>query len=449
MIHIASDPATRLARQPRTPTRLAALSLLSMLLAFGCGNDHSNDTNGAGATGGDGVGRFSGAALCSLSFGPNNAFVGFVRLVSDAELASGEEIDSIAGAIEVVGGVSCAVRGRSVYVYNWESPTITRFDEREGALVEGPRVSFANFGLGSLASESDARQTAFVSDTKAFFLDYSGPPQVILWNPTAMETIGAIPLTLAEPLEGLRQVYTRLGRIDGLLVAYSAYQNELDVLVPRTDVWFIDPETEEVVASDSTERCGALLPATTASNGDLYIGSEPFSAAQHAAGLPGSFPPCAIRIRAGTRQIDTSYLADLNALTGLPTAGPIAVANDQAFFVAYDTTNIPVDPTLTASELTELPNWNFYQSDVGSERLAIRVESIPTGSANAETRRFDGRTFLFRAASDFSQSEFLDLTQSTVEATYTLSDVTWLLSRLGSEPDARMARRINYRGAGR
>ena len=426
--------------------------MLSFVLALGCGNDGESGSsgtngNGSGATGGDGFAPFSGAALCSLIFGADGN-TGFVRLVSDAELEAGEPIDSTAGAIEVGGGVSCAVQDRSVFALNWESPTITRYDEEDGALVEGLTVSFANFGPTSLAS--DSRQTVLLSETKAYFLDISSS-QIIVWNPSAMETIGAIPLTVAEPPEGLTQNALRVNLIDGLLVAYNGYRNEQDILAARTDFWWIDPDTDEIVATDVTEQCGNLQPiVSTTTNGDTYIGMSGVMAMEHALGLPGSVPPCAIRIRAGAREVDPTYLADFNALTGgLPTSGPIPAGNDRGLLLAYDTSNVPIDPMLTARELAQVPSWNFYEWELGTEQPATLVESIPTGTGRADTREFEGKTFLVQFAPGFGTTELFDLTQRPVETTFALTNATVVLARLGDEPDGRMAHRFPTRVEGR
>ena len=427
-------------------TRIVAFSVLSIVLAFGCGNDGSNGTNGGGATGGNGTAPFSGAVLCSIAATPEGS-AGFMRLVPDGELEAaeeGEQIDALEGAIEFAGGVSCAVKDRSVFALNFESPTITRYDEVDGALVEGPTVSFANFGLTSLASSLPP--LVFLSNAKAYYLD-AASSQILIWNPEAMETIGSIPLTVADPPEGLRQGGLRVNLIGGQAVAYSSYVNEQDIGVARADFWFVDPNSDEVVATDVTEQCGGLQQnVATATNGDTYIGMSALPAMEHALGLPGSYPPCAIRIRAGTREVDTSYLADLNALTGgLPTGQLISVGNDRALMLAYDT-NIPIDPMLTGRELQTLPNWNFYEWELGTEQPATLVESLPTGTAAVATREFEGRAFLARISPDVSSTELLDLTRRPVEVTFTLSNVTILLARLGSEPDARMAQRIEPRG---
>lgn len=83
-----------------------------------------------------------------------------------------------------------------MFVTNAESPTIARFDEVDGELVHGERVSFANFGLSSLFFPP-----TIVSDTKAYYLDPSSL-QIIVWNPSAMETIGALPLAAADRQKG-------------------------------------------------------------------------------------------------------------------------------------------------------------------------------------------------------------------------------------------------------
>ena len=440
MISNTRDPFMRSGHRRLGPTRLAPLCILA--LAFGCGNDGSN---AGGGMGGGTVTPFSGAALCSNLF-TAGGITGFIRLVSDQLLEAGDEIDSAADAIEIAGGTSCAVRNRSVFALRGESPIITRFDEVDGALVEGLSVSLASFGLSSLFV--NPRASLIVSDTKAYFVDIFSS-QVVVWNPSAMETVGSVPLTVTEPLEGLEPAFGFLVLVDGLVVPYAGYRNEQSVFASRTDVWFIDPETDQVVATDMTEECGGLNRTTTAPNGDVYFGTNAEVPMEHALGLPGSFPPCAIRIRAGARELDPNYLADLNALTdGLPTAGPVApVGGDRSLVIAYDTSNIPIDPTLTASQLVfNVPSWDYYDWDLGSEQPATRVEGFPPSTGGTELFVFDGSALLVRIAPDFGSNEFIDMTQRPPETVYTFSNITAVLARLGSSPDARMARLIKPHG---
>ena len=453
------------AHRPVRSTRIVTLTILSIVFAFGCGNDEGRGssgtngngtgatngggaTNGMGATGGDGAVAFSGAALCSIAATPGGG-VGFVRLVPDEELEAaeqGEQIDSFEGAIEFPGGVVCAVQNRSVFALNFESPTITRYDEVDGALIEGERVSFANFGLSSLAGSRS--NTVFVSDDKAYYLDGS-TSQLIVWNPEEMVTIGAIRLGVSERPEALRQSGIQFTLIDGLIVAFNNYSNQQDISVARTDFWFVDPSTNTVVATDTIETCGNLRGrVATATNGDVYLGMSADAAMAHALGLPGSFPPCAVRIRPGTREVDPTYLADLNALTGgLPTAGAIQIGNNLGLLWAYDTNAMPVDPMMTPRELSQAINWGFYEWELGTEQPASRIESLATGTGTTNAFEFDGRSFLVEVAPGFSSSQFFDLANRPVEVTFTFSAGTVTLARLGAAPDARMAQRIKDRGS--
>ena len=48
-----------------------------------------------------------------------------------------------------------------------ESPTITRYEVRDGALVPGASLSFPNLGVRAMGAQA----VLFVSDTKAYYLE--------------------------------------------------------------------------------------------------------------------------------------------------------------------------------------------------------------------------------------------------------------------------------------
>lgn len=56
-------------------------------------------------------------------------------------------------------------------------------------------------------------------------------------------------------------------------MVHRNYFNELDIPIARADFSFIDPATDLVVATDTTEQCGALQAAaiSTTGNGDTYF----------------------------------------------------------------------------------------------------------------------------------------------------------------------------------
>ena len=113
-------------------------------------------------------------------------------------------------------------------------------------------------------------------------------------------------------------------------------------------------------------------------------------------------------------------MADFNTLTaGLPTAGPIQIGDNRVLLWAYDTEAMPIDPMMTAREHVLALNWGYYEWDLGTEQLATRIDSIPTGTGGTNAFEFDGRSFLVRVAPDFSSSEFFDLAERPVEVTFT------------------------------
>ena len=410
--------------------RLAAPCILTIALAFGCSDSQSNAnmgdsgtngggaTNGSGATGGDTTELFGGAILCTNFFVPGQGQTGLIRLVADEGLEPGAQIDTADGAIEFGGGLSCAARGRSVFALSWESPRITRYDEVDGALVEGPTVSFQRFGVNSLNVGPDG--AVVVSDTRGYIVQ---PGRLLVWNPSTMTTVGEIPLSAVELPDGLSPGTSVIRRFGGLLLAVNSYVSEQDVGAPRLDVWFVDPDSDEVVATDTSERCGDRSPRISASsNGDVYIGPGPFNPIEHALELPGASSPCLIRVRAGTREIDPSYLAELNPLTGGdPTSGPLQAQADTGLLPAFDTNSVPLDPQLTAFEHLILPNWPFLEWELGSEQQATRVSDLATGIGIAATRTFEGRSFLLRANLD-GGSDLWDLTQRPLGTpTYSLT----------------------------
>ena len=430
---------TNLVAQPRT--RLFVPLILSTVLAFGCGNDTESNTGGTGGSGGSGgstgtggIGGTGGtpiapsgpAVLCSLVFTPTGA-TGFIRLVPEAEIEAGD-IDATDDAIEVQSG-SCAVWKNAVFSASFESPNMTRYDAVDGELVEGDTVSFMNFGLTSLAST--AEQIRIISDTKAYFFDTQFA-QLIVWNPTTMTTVEAIPLTGFEAPEGLTLQRIRTGNIGDRMVFWSLYANAEGAGVPYSVFGFLNTETDEFV-TDTIENCGGFLSAfVTTPNGDAYFGSTPGGAVNHALGI-NTISPCAVRVRAGATEVDDTFLADLNQLTGLPTGGPVGGSGDKGYLVAYDENAIPLDPLLTSSEHLALENWRIYEFELGSTSPAMLVEELPADTGIYGFDTFDGRGFLSRSKPETSTDTWFDLSQSPIRETLRFNGSVRNFARLGEE----------------
>ena len=99
-------------------------------------------------------------------------------------------------------------------------------------------------------------------------------------------------------------------------------------------------------------------------------------------GLPGSFPPCAIRIRAGAREVDPTYRPDLNTLTASP---------------------------------------------------ATLVEELPADTGVTGFDTFDGRGFLTRDDAATSTATWFDLSQSPIRETLRFNGLVVNFARLGGE----------------
>ena len=418
------------------------------LAMFGCGDSTSAITGGSsgGATGGSGgtgasggnrgaggaVARSEGAALCSLTgFGLPSGPTGFVRVLSEAEIEAGGDIDATDNGIELGGGVSCAVWKNSVYAASFERPTITRYDVIEGDLVEGETVSFMNFGLMSLAGLSS--QVQVFSDTKAYFFDPQFA-QIIVWNPTTMTTVEAIQLTGFDAPPGTVLSRIRAGRIGDRLVLWSTYVDDQGFSVPTSVFAFVDPDTDEFV-TDTIDTCGGLISEfVTTNNGDTYIGSSGADAINHALGFEGTVAPCAVRVRAGATEVDDAFLGDLNRLTGIgPTAGPLAGSGDAGYLIAYDESAMALDPLRTGTEHTALENWVVYEVVLGSTTPGTRVEELPVAQGVGGSTTFDGRGFLTRTTRDFSGTVFFDLSQTPIEETFRFNAAIALFARLGAD----------------
>lgn len=435
-----------------TTWRLLRLFVAGLVFAWavaGCSDDSSDDTGGTGGTAGtagsDGTGGTAGngggsggmggsvspsqdAALCALIPTPTGAS-GFVRVVPAAAVDAGGEIDVSEGAIEVGAGVACAVWKSAVFVARVESPTMTRYDVVDGELVEGATVSFMGFGLTSLGALSG--QIQIFTDDKAYFFDPIFG-QIIVWNPTTMTTVEAIELTGFDPPDGLGLSRIRSGRIGDRLFLWANYVNEQGFNVARSVFAFVDPVTDEFT-TDTIETCGGFLSATvTTDNGDTYFGSTAGDAINHALGFEGTFPPCAVRVREGATEVDDTFVADLNQLTGVgPSAGPFVGVGNLGFLLAYDETAMPVDPLLTSFEHTALDNWRFYAVELGSTTPATLVEDLPIGQGIGGSAVFDGRGFLIRFARDFSSTSWFDVSDTPIVETYRFGGAVQLFERFG------------------
>ncbi|MEO1332529.1 MAG: hypothetical protein AAFV32_03340, partial [Myxococcota bacterium] len=276
-------------------------------------------------------------------------------------------------------------------------------------------------------------RTDFLFTNRAFYIDFPSL-QIVVWDPSRMETVGTISLADFQPPDD-STILTRVRAVqrdDDTLVLYGNYgTGENSAAGMKMALLDINASEQTLAVSEFDTRCGNLQPAVARTpNGDIYFGPGPQAPIEDALGLPQSFSPCSVRLLAGASDFEPSFNADLNALTGgRPTAGPIPIANDgRALLQAFDTESATVDPELSSGEHLNIPNWLFFEWELGSPGPATPVPEL-NGVATFAIREFDERWFVAQVGPDFSV-DLIDLTVSPREPTYSFSSVPTNLMRI-------------------
>lgn len=396
------------------------LGLLTVgLVAGGC----SDDSDGAGGTGGEGA--ESVFVVCAFIVGAE--FTGFVATVPSL---GSDQVFDLSAAIEVGGRPICAAQGEEVFVTDPTRPAITKYTlDDAGVLIQGDTVSFANVGSGPL----DGIQTEliqFIDAERAYFIDRS-LLQAVIWNPSTMEVIGSVDIPLPIPdgltLSGGGGIVRR----GTTIVMPFGFSTNLDVNASTEVFAFLDTTTDTVTFDTFTE-CGAIQTARTMANGDTYFASNAVAAASYRLGLPGSFPPCVVRLPSGAMAIDRDFTLELNDLVGgAPAASLLPGPGDSAFLAAYDESVRPISDSDSAAEIVGADAWRVYSvEDTGASAPAAPVPGVPLVAGRLLYAVVDGSSLLFLGEADFSGSTAYDLTGETGEPGIFAPAVMYYAARL-------------------
>ena len=194
-------------------------------------------------------------------------------------LSAGTSID-YGQVLEVPGGASLFGRSgeRFFGLGKGEEPTITRFDlGADGVPVEAGTLSLLPYGIAN--TWFDPGLVPILSETKAYVID-SSQMQVIVWDPSTMTVTGSFPLegvalpaheTLFEPDPTLR---------DGRLLI-AALHNQEDVTASVATLVVLDVATDRLERVVHDQRCGGLWDSVLDSQGDLYLATGVWDAAQN------------------------------------------------------------------------------------------------------------------------------------------------------------------------
>jgi len=278
---------------------LLALGLLLALCA--CGDDSGSD-GAAGDGDGDGDGDAGepdagdGDAVYALATEIETP-EGDVLYLSTVHSLT-EPFDLVDDGIEIPNASTFQALGDQVFVAVNNSPTITRYvlDEND-RLQEDETVSFAGVGV------TNAAYYALVSETKAYLFDYEAYT-VHVWNPSTMELTGdEIDLSALQSDERSAFWLTpwrfdQIKRDGQLLVGGGFWPDEGPA---RNAIILVFDTAEDTVKVIDTDRCTLLGAVKLAENGDAYFFGQAYAL------IVNELEPCALVVRAGEDDIDTSY----------------------------------------------------------------------------------------------------------------------------------------------
>ncbi|MEM1413534.1 MAG: hypothetical protein AAGH15_01470 [Myxococcota bacterium] len=358
---------------------------------------------------------------CGATLIPGEGAAGFVAAFDSLEMGT---ID-LGPTIEVAGGVNCVAGDGAVYVGEVAAPILTRYDVGPDAtFTRGPRLSFAGRGVATLGGFPSRIQ--LISESKGYLLD-EDTATIIVWNPTTMEIVDQF------SIEGLGDFF----RIEafpysGGLLLFTRSSTGTGVSARRTGIGFVDT-TNDTVTYDESTACGGTTNAVELPNGDVILASSAIVAAQQRLGLEGAFPPCFIRIPAGTNAVDDDFTIDVDGLTGGPTGELVPGAGSSGFILSYDEALIPIPPDATAGQLRATPAWRLYQlPEIGSTQPGVLVGDVAPSAGAALTFVIDGRIYLSQLSGDFASSTLVDLTDApdTIAESITVGGILVLVDRV-------------------
>jgi hypothetical protein len=373
----------------------------------GSGNA-AGESNSGGADAADPDARFVVGGWLTT---PDAEYVGYLAVLDDLLASGSVDLDAV---VEFPGDIAYGAPGDgSVYVVLATEPTIQRWVLNEKDELQLDR----ELGLAQYGIADGVRKSApiFVTSDRAYYLDHD-TLQLIVWNPTTMLTVRAIPLGgLEEEGYGMRTNYLHRDG-DRLLVSASYWRlTDEEGYVKLNRVAIIDTTTHGVSYIDDT-RCGGAAFQATDSNGHLYIASHPGHTAAlsvgmgHTEGVSEPAASCLLRVKSGSGEFDPEYFVDLNQMSSGFTGGIMQGPGDTAYVLTY------AGPALTASNYfraTRADAWAIHGITLGDETetyAAVPGMPLISGYGFAFTTHVAGKPtpFVITVNGDFSEGAYYD-----------------------------------------
>ena len=372
MVSGLGETSSRSVRGPSTPARLAALSFLGVVFAFGCSDDATGTAgNGGGATGGTGGETASQEVFL---FGvqlpaPDGTAAGtFAGLVSGPLDDPSAEFPDLSEFLEFPGGQVFGLDGEStVYMSSLDSRITEIVIGEDGSLTPGRVISFASLGVTNTFSGN-----LVLSPTKAYHL--SGEiGEIVVWNPQTMEITGTIPLGLTvDDGFAFRSFRVRTFRVGDLLVwpSFQGDQNSISGTGPEVGftLTVIDTQTDQVVSNTVEPRANGFFTFAQDAAGDRYFATASLNSSWHQF-VPDRVPePIILRIRAGETSFDPDWERSLTNELGTSIWAGILPGAGNTMYVQ----GLPEDdPLVEAAQGDGLvlgdQAWPFFQLEEGPE----------------------------------------------------------------------------------
>ena len=357
-------------------------------------------------------------AISTQVYGNMGAATTTVALVDDATTPRD---------ISIAGGVSFGGRGNifglpgTGYFFTGsnEGPTITRYavgadgKAAKSCTADSPPACSISFGAKGVTSiEPYPGIFQFVSETKAYYFDYLAP-QVIIWNPKEMTITGTIPLTDYKRDGWIASMATsavKRGTDIVFTVSYfkKAPNEEYDKTVA---LGFLDTTKDTVSAPVWDTRCSFAAVPVVLPSGDIYYASEVYTAAvKYIYGEARGGPSCVLRVKAGARDFDKTYVFNIEEVTKAPAGSLHPGYGSRAYVRTLDLSAYKVGSATSPGRLIMQPVWRWKEIDLASALpTATDVAGTGLSAARVLIYSFDGKDWTNETKADFSKSTLVDL----------------------------------------
>jgi hypothetical protein len=388
---------------------------LGALALVGCAGSENDDITvvaaslpGDGAPSPDGPTQNDGPSAGSSERAPTTFPMSRVLFSDQGQttyvnvLSSLEAADDLDRSREFAGWADLWVHAGKLFVADGEAPVMTRHAvDAEGGFIEEGRLSFQNYGATSVAFWNQL----FVADDKAYLFNAEAR-EVVVWNPSTLATVGSfrlpdLPDRGAQRLAGPSA--DRAGVVRGNRAYVAFYWASWDDYALSDDsvILVLDTQTNAVLRTIPV-ACPELNFASVDASGAIYFSNWGFSAVPTL--LDGKPKACAVRILAGSEDVDPAWSLTFADLTGGREASALRWLGDgRALLTVLHDERLTIAADADRYALTDSANWKLWVVDI-ERRSAAPLDTIGWHAPGLYGARVAGQTYLFVPTADYAST---------------------------------------------